>query len=393
MPQNDSARWLSVLALAVGAFVFNTTEFIPIALLSDIGAGFGMPPAETGIMLTVYAWVVALMSLPLMLLTRQVERKRLLLVLFAIFIGGHLLSFAAWRFDVLLASRVAVALTHAVFWSITAALAVRIAPEGKGNQALSLLSTGTVLSMVLGIPLGRLAGGWFGWRVSLLLIGIAALITALMLAKNLPQLPSRNSGSLASLPQLMKNRKLLLLYGFTVITITAHFAAYSYIEPFALQYARFSDGQVTLLLLCYGAAGFLGSYVFGKWFDRHSKTLFFLCTAAIALAMLLLAPLSGSPYALYALAFLWSTAFMSLMLAMVSRVLHFAAEATDVGTAIHSALFNLGIGSGALLGRAAVQHFGLPNIGYTGASLAALSVIWAWLLIRQPGFANERRKT
>jgi MFS transporter len=376
-------QWVSVCALAVGAFIFNTTEYIPIALLSDIGQSFGKPATEVGMMITVYAWIVALLSLPLMLMTKNIERRKLLLMLFALFALFHALSFFSWSFNILLVSRIGIALTHAVFWSITASLAVRLAPDGKTNQALGLLSTGTVLAMVLGIPLGRVVGQYFSWQLSFLLIGVCAAGVMLVLAKNLPALPSQNTGSLSSLPSLFKRRNLMLLYAMTVLIITAHFTAYSYIEPFVLQVGGFKAEQVTIVLSLYGLAGFAASYLFGKWFAKSQRLFMLGAVAVILLSALLLLPFAAFPYAVYALVFIWGVAIVIVSLGMVSKVLAFASDATDVANSIYSGLYNVGIGGGALLGHYVTVWFGLSNIGIAGALLAAAGLAVCGLLFKE----------
>ena len=376
-------QWVSVCALAVGAFIFNTTEYIPIALLSDIGQSFDKPATEVGMMITVYAWIVALLSLPLMLMTKNIERRKLLLMLFALFALFHALSFFSWNFNILLVSRIGIALTHAVFWSITASLAVRLAPAGKTNQALGLLSTGTVLAMVLGIPLGRVVGQYFGWQLSFLLIGVCAAGVMLVLAKNLPALPSQNTGSLSSLPSLFKRRNLMLLYAMTVLIITAHFTAYSYIEPFVLQIGHFKAEQVTIVLSLYGLAGFAASYLFGKWFAKSQRLFMLGAVAVILLSALLLLPFASFPYAAYALVFIWGVAIVIVSLGMVSKVLAFASDATDVANSIYSGLYNVGIGGGALLGHYVTVWFGLSNIGIAGALLAAAGLAVCGLLFKE----------
>ncbi len=118
-------EYTRVIVMAFAAFVFNTTEYIPVALLSDIADSFHMPVSEVGLMITVYAWIVALMSLPCMLMTSALERRSLLVKLFIVFVACHILSACAWNYWILLLSRAGIALTHSIFWSITASLVMR----------------------------------------------------------------------------------------------------------------------------------------------------------------------------------------------------------------------------------------------------------------------------
>ncbi|HIC4094742.1 TPA: sugar transporter [Salmonella enterica] len=382
-PVSRKVAWLRVVTLAIAAFIFNTTEFVPVGLLSDIAESFHMQTAQVGIMLTIYAWVVAVMSLPFMLLTSQMERRKLLICLFVLFIASHVLSFLAWNFTVLVISRIGIAFAHAIFWSITASLAIRLAPAGKRAQALSLIATGTALAMVLGLPIGRVVGQYFGWRTTFFATGMGALITLLCLIKLLPKLPSEHSGSLKSLPLLFRRPALMSLYVLTVVVVTAHYTAYSYIEPFVQNVAGLSANFATVLLLILGGAGIIGSLVFGKLGNRHASSLVSIAIALLVVCLLLLLPAADSEAHLAILSIFWGIAIMVIGLGMQVKVLALAPDATDVAMALFSGIFNIGIGAGALVGNQVSLHWSMSAIGYIGAIPACAALVWAVLIFRK----------
>ncbi|MBS6031651.1 DHA1 family L-arabinose/isopropyl-beta-D-thiogalactopyranoside export protein-like MFS transporter [Pantoea sp. AN62] len=375
--------WLRVVLLAIAAFVFNTTEFVPVGLLSDIAADFSMQTADVGIMLTIYAWVVALLSLPLMLLTRNIERRMLLGVLFLIFIISHVLSTVAWDFRSLIVSRIGIALSHAVFWSITASLAIRVAPAGKKTQALSMLATGTALAMVLGVPIGRVVGQYLGWRTTFGAIGLSALVLMIMLVRILPRLPSEHTGSLSSVPMLFRRPALVSMYLLVTLVVTAHYTAYSYIEPFMQAVAHSGENFTTLLLLLFGSAGIIGSVLFSSLGNKFPSGLLIAAIALITLCMGLLIFAAVRPAAISTLCVIWGMAMMMIGLGMQVRVLSLAPDATDVAMSLMSGIYNIGIGAGALLGNQVSLHLQMADVGNVGGMIGLVALLWCVYIFRR----------
>ena len=370
----EKTQFWRVVIMACAAFIFNTTEFVPVALLTDIGQSFDMQSSDVGLMMTVYAWTVMIMSLPAMLATGDMERKGLLLKLFVIFIIGHIISVIAWNYWILLIARMCIAVAHSLFWAITASLVMRVAPKNKKTQAIGMLAIGTSLATILGLPLGRLVGQLVGWRITFAIIAALALVVMVFIMRLLPNLPSKNAGSLSSLPILAKRPLLIGLYATTVIIVSAHFTAYTYIEPFMVQIGELDPNLATIILLVFGVSGITASVIFNRLY-RFGPTQF-ISTAMILLAVSLAFMLVSATYTatMFTLAFIWGIGISCIGLALQMRVLQLAPDATDVASAIYSGIFNAGIGAGALFGNQIAHHIGLEYIGFSGAALAMIAL-------------------
>jgi DHA1 family L-arabinose/isopropyl-beta-D-thiogalactopyranoside export protein-like MFS transporter len=373
--------WLPVVCLTISAFIFNTTEFAPISLLTDIAADFHISEAHAGFMMTAYAWIVATMSLPLMLLTKDMERRKLLLLLFSFFIVSHILSVLAWNFWILMLSRIGIAFSHAIFWSITASLTYRLAPHGKKTKALDILATGTSLAIVLGLPLGRLIGQSLGWRTTFACIALVAFVILFFLLKLLPQLSSVNAGSLKSLPLLIKRPSLMGVYVLTALAITAHFTAYSYIEPFVQQIALLSGDFATITLFIFGIAGMLGSTIFAHFKHTYPFTIVVSSLTALIVSLIFMLPLAPYQIPLSILCLFWGIAICLISLILQVTVLELTPDATDVAMSLYSGIYNIGIGGGAFVGSLVISHSSMKHVGIVGAlfgSVALVLAIWIW---------------
>ena len=378
-----SRIWSSILCLALAAFIFNTTEFVPVGLLPNIAESFSMDVAHAGLLLTIYAWAVSLLSLPLTVLTAKMERRKLLIFLFCLFIASHILAGFAWSFYSLMVARIGIACAHAVFWAITTPLAVRLAPNGKKAKAMGFIVVGTSMATVLGIPIGTMIGQLVGWRVTFLCIGFIAFCVMASLLCLLPAVPSMNTISLKAIPEVLQRPVLLNIYLLTAIIITGHFTAYTYITPFMLNVGGFSEQIVVSLLLAVGFSGMIGSLIFAKYSEPHPTAILVMPVILLIICLLSLYVCSFSLITAILQGMVWGLAITIIGMVMQSKVIDAAPDAADIATSVYSGIYNIGIGGGAFVGSQVLVYLSTHYIGFVGAIFVIIALILFYFLSKK----------
>lgn len=386
MFHSATARRVGVLlALALSAFAFNTTENLPIGLLPLLARDLDVSLPAAGQLVTAYGLAVALASLPLAQVTRGVPRRWLLTGVLAVLVLATLVAIGTTAYPVLLAARIATACAQAVFWAVTAPVAVSLFSPAVRGRVVAVMSVGGSLATVLGVPAGTWLGQRDGWRSPFLLVALLAVAALVVVVALLPTTrPDAAHGAYATDPHPGRFTVVLVV---TAVSVTGMFAAFTYVARFLTGPAGFAEPTVGALLLVFGAAGIAGVIVVGRLLDRVPRGMLVATVGGQAIALLGLGVLPTHPAAVVALLALLGATAAPVFTATQARILHVAPGRTELGFAANSMAFNVGIALGALVGGLALPGHGTRGAFALGGlvTLAALAVALAEpLLVRRP---------
>lgn len=383
MSQEMTAKqWLALAGIAIAAFVFNSSEFMPVGLLTDIGQTFGTSEATTGMLVSVYAWAVMILSVPLMIVATRLDFRRLLLVVLVVFLAGQVLTAFSASYWMLMAARLVVACAHSVFWAIAAPIAVRLVPQSKRALALSVAETGTAVAAIVGLPLGRAIGLAVGWRLTFAIVAVISALLLVYLIVTLPWVPGAEPFGVGQLPGLFRNKGLVALFVLTALYAWGYYTGYSYIEPFLLQIAGLENDMVTIVLSVFGVASIVGSIMCSKLYPRFRFGFFRAITIGAPVALLLMHAAAGVGIAaIFGVVVLWGISAAAVSVVYQAEIINVSSDEEEtVAMAFFSGIFNFGIGTGALLGGQVVNSLGIANVFYAGGAIGAASIAFCLLV-------------
>lgn len=374
--------WLPLIGLSLSVFIFNMSEFMPIGLLTGISADFGVSESRVGLIISVYAWAVAILSLPVMLLLKKMEYRRMLLMCVLVFVVFQFLSGVSTGYYMLMAARIGVAVSHAVFWSIATPLAVSVVDPRYHNLAIGAIATGTSIAMIVGLPMGRVIGLALGWRMTFITMAAAAFAIFVLLALVFPRRENPGTFTVKRLPEIFRNRIVVSIYAIIAISVTGYYTAYSYIEPFLQQVAGMSDMMITVSLAIFGVAGIVSSIIFSRIYAKTRFPYIFTCIFMSAAVLLVFRASAEMMFTAVLACAVWGLVVTAFNVCLQNEIMAYSvSDAVPVTMSLFSGIYNAGIATGSIVGGVVTDTVGVGDIGYVGGLFILVGSIIAGLVL------------
>lgn len=373
---------LSIVILAVAAFVIVTTEYLIVGLLPALARDLEISISAAGQLVTLFAFTVMLFGPVLTALLSHVERKRLFVVILLIFAASNALAAIAPNVWVLAVARFIPALALPVFWGTASETAGQIVGPQRAGRAVSQVYLGISAALLFGIPLGTLAADAIGWRGTFWILAGLSLLMASALTVFMPRVARPERLRLAEQTRILKAPFFVANVVLSVVVFTAMFTAYTYLADLLERIAGVAPAHVGWWLMGFGAIGLLGNWLGGRLVDRSPLG----ATAAFALllgvGMAASVPLADSAGLLAGALALWGIAYTALFPICQVRVMQSASHAQALAGTLNVSAANAGTGLGAVIGGLVIPQWGLGSIGYVATGIAVVAILLVAVVAR-----------
>lgn len=376
------AAWMAIGALALGVFALVTSEFLPASVLTPLAADLGVSVGAAGQAVTATA-VIGAFAAPLTpVLTGRFDRRAVMWGLMALLCVSNLLTVFAVNLPMLLVARILLGASLGGFWSMAAALAMRLVPARALPRAMSIVFTGVSVATVSAAPVGAYVSDILGWRAAFVLAGVVGALALLAQLLTLPRLAPTAPPKLGGLLQVARRPSVSVALIGVLLVISGHFAGFTYVRPVLEQVTRLDVGAISLVLLAFGVAGFFGNFAGAFLAERDPRLAVLGGAGLVAVSALAVVSLGVVPWVVAVALGIWGFGFAMLPVGFQAWATSEASDQAELAGGLLTSTFQVAIAMGAILGGVLVDHLGAVSAS-AYAGLAAASGVALVLAVRR----------
>jgi DHA1 family inner membrane transport protein len=365
---------IALATLATAAFAFGANEASIVALSQTISTGLAVPIASIGLVVTVFALTVVIVSTPLTLLTSRASKRVTLPITLGVWTAGLVVTATSQSLVELAAGRIVSAAAHALFWALVAPAAVSLFAPHLRARTVTRIMVGSAAAGVVGTPLVTLTGTTFGWHAPYWGLATLGLLLTVALALVLPS-DSRKAGAVHTphtRGDIPSRRMFAKVLGVAFAATVGMSVSWTYIVPFYTRQVGLSSAIIPGLFALGGLVAVVSTLAVTRLLASN-------VVQAVRAGLVLLVGAWGllalaTPWSAIAAQVLQAAGWAALLAALLNWAMRHTPWRTDVGASMYSVAVNLGAAVGPLLGATIVSLWGTRALPLASLAMTIIAV-------------------
>jgi predicted MFS family arabinose efflux permease len=371
----EKPAWGAVFAMTLGVFGLVTAEFLPASLLTPMAADLGISEGVAGQAVTATAVIGMITSLLISAATKNIDRRVLLLIFSVLLFASNLLVALAANLPLLLLGRVLLGIALGGFWTMSAAVTMRLVPEAQVPRALSMIFSGVSAATILAAPVGSFLGEIIGWRGVFLIGAALGAVTLIVQVVTLPRMKPTGPTRLRTLIDVLMRSGVGLGMMAAMLVFTGHFAFFTYIRPFLETVTGVGISTVSAVLLGFGLANILGTLLAGRLLERSLRLTLVSMPLLMGIIGLGLVAFGRDPVAVSVMVGLWGLAFGAVPVAWSTWLTRTVPDQAESAGGLMVAAIQLAIAMGAAAGGGILDVSGVSGVFAAGSAILLLATL------------------
>lgn len=262
---------LLVLILTIGVFGILNTEMGIVGVIPYAADRFGVSVPDAGLLVSMFALIVAIAGPTMPLLFSKVNRKTVMLLALGIFSVCNVVGVFAPTFEVLLAARVIPAAFHPLYVSMAMAIAQQTGdtPAERAKHS-SQVFIGVSAGMVVGAPIAGVLASSVAFPAAMAFFAAVTIVALVMTIVMVPSMPVTQRMSYGTQLAVLKKPIFLVSLVAAAAVNAGMFGFYSYLSDY-LGNVGFAPAMVSALLLVYGLTNIVGNTLAGRTLGAAPK--------------------------------------------------------------------------------------------------------------------------
>lgn len=236
----------------------------------------GASPGQFGLLTTVYAISAAVAGITASFFTDRLDRRKLLLAVYSVFLVATSLGALATTYAQLLAVRALAGVAGGIITGTLVAIVSDVIPESRRGRALGTLMTSFSVAMILGVPVNLALADRFGWHAP---FWVSAGIACVLLPACFLVLPpvrahverARHGAMFDQMRAIFAHRNHVRALVLLPVMASSGFMITTFLPPYLVANVGVAESDLAICFLFGGFAALAGSQIAGRLCDRLGR--------------------------------------------------------------------------------------------------------------------------